>query len=345
MKILIVSTCAIPLPPPGYGGIEWVVCDLASWLHTWGHEVTVAAPRGSTLPDGIEHIPTGEPTWDFDAEWAALPLIQNRLLKEVNKAQEVAFDVVHDHSMTGCMWGFANNPAINVCRTVQGPVAPVQFSGPHPSVIACSDFLARSVSEKIGVHVERVYNGIDPQRFLFSATKSDRYLFLGRISSNKGAHHAVEIARLSHVALDIVGEDRFTEDPSYVQRVRESAKGTTARYVGSVSHEEKIAFLRNAKALLAPLVWEEAFGLFVIEASVSGTPVIALRKGGVPELVVDGKTGFLCSSIEEMMECLGKESEIEPQACREHVERYFTSEIMAREYEKLLRRILAGGGW
>jgi len=97
----------IPLPPPGYGGVEQVLYDLATWLNRWGHEVTVASPKGSTFPDGITHIPTVEPTWEFDAEWAALPVIQDRLLKEVNETQEVAFDIIHDHSMTACMWGFA----------------------------------------------------------------------------------------------------------------------------------------------------------------------------------------------------------------------------------------------
>ena len=335
----------IPLPPPGYGGVEQVLYDLATWLNRWGHEVTVASPKGSTFPDGIAHIPTVEPTWDFDAEWAALPVIQDRLLKEVNETQEVAFDIIHDHSMTACMWGFAENPDIRVCRTVQGPVAPVQLSGPHPSVIACSSFLARTVSQTLGIPVERVYNGIETSRYLFSATKGDRYLFLSRISSSKGVHHAIDIALRASIPLDIVGEDRFTEDPAYVDRVRESARGTTARYVGPVSHEEKTRFLRDAKALLAPSVWEEAFGLFVVEAGVSGVPVIALRKGGIPELVVDGKTGFLCSSVDEMVECLGKEAEIDPQACREHVMRNFTAERMAREYEGLYRRIEAGHAW
>lgn len=335
----------IPLQPPGYGGIEMIVYDLAGLLHEWGHEVTVAAPKGSTFPDGIVHIPTVEPTWDFDAEWAALPRIQERLWHDVNGTPEIAFDIVHDHSMTASMWGFANNPAIRVCRTVHGPVEAKRVSGPHPSVTAVSDFLARKVSESLGLQVERVYNGVDPGRYLYSATKSDRYLFLSRISATKGVHHAVDIVRRTGIPLDIAGEDRYTEDPSYVQRMKEAMNGTTARYVGSVTHAEKARFLRDAKALLLPSVWEEAFGLVVAEAGASGTPVIALRKGGVPEIVVDGKTGFICSSVDEMVECIGKESEIEPEACRERIVRNFTSERMARNYEGLYERILAGHPW
>jgi len=346
MKILLNSTCVFPLPPPAYAGTEWIVYDLAVLLRRFGHEVSVAAPKGSQLPEGMEHIPTSDPTWDASAEMnVAWPAVLKRIWKEETK--EAPFDIIHDHSFMGWPYMAAkDHPEIRVTWTLHSysemtKPPPVR----HPNLITLSKFMAAHWSMKLGVHVEYVYNGIDPSRFEFSDKKGDRYLFLGRIARIKGAHEAVEIARRTRVPIDIVGEDRFTGEQEYVMRVMDSTKGTTARYVSHVDAQEKVRFLRDARALIFPSLWGEPFGLAILEANASGTPVIALKNGAIPEIVVDGKTGFLCSSVDEMVVCIGKESEIDPYACREHVVQKFSSERMAREYEARYQRILNGSGW
>jgi len=350
MKILLNSTTVFTLPPPGYAGTEWIVYDLAYYLSKFGHQVSVACPKGSKLPEGVEHIPTSEPTWDMMAEQvASWPVILPRIMRNEDGAVKSDFDLVHDHSFMGWPYMAVKDHAsapVKVCWTLHWysemtTPPPV----PYPNLLSLSDYMAAHWSAKLGVHVERVYNGINPERYLYSETKGDRYLYLGRIARFKGPHEAVHVARQRRVPLDIVGEDRFTGDPSYVLNVMESCKGTTATYRGTVSHGEKLALLRDAKALLFPALWDEPFGLVPLEAMVSGTPVIALRKGALGEVVKDGVTGFLVNSVQEMAECVGKESEIEPEACRAHVLEHFTSEIMARAYERKYQDILEGRPW
>lgn len=345
MKILLNSTCVFPLPPPGYAGTEWIVYDLAVNLAKMGHEVSVAAPIGSTFPAGITHIPTTPPTWDDNAEKANWPNLWPKFYDLPN--DKPLFDIVHDHSFWGWPYAVGKDHAnVNICWTLHG-WTPKSHPPPvkNPNIIALSRFMAMRWSAMLGTHVEYVHNGIDPTRYEFSAKKGDRYLFLGRIANFKGPHEVVWIAKELRIPVDIVGEDRFTGDPSYPLNVAESTKGTTAKYVGTVDNETKVAYLRDAKALLLPELWDEPFGLIVLEANASGTPVIATRVGALPEIIVDGKTGFLCGSPKEMKECIGKESEIEPEACREHVLSKFTSERMARDYEALYLKILGGHGW
>lgn len=345
MKILLNSTNVFPLPPPGYAGTEWIVYDLAVNLAKMGHEVSVAAPIGSTFPTGIAHLPTTPPTWDPNAETSYWPTLWPQFYDQA--ADKPKFDVVHDHSFRGWPYMVAkDHPHVNVCWTLhwysemrQKP--PVK----NANLITISQFMAYHWSQKLGVHLEYVYNGIDPSRYQFSAKKGDRYLFLGRIADFKGPHEAVWLAKELGIPVDIVGEDRFTGTPQYALDVAESTKGTTAKYVGSVDNETKVAYLRDAKALLLPELWGEPFGLIVLEANASGTPVIATKVGALPEIIVDGKTGFLCNDVKEMKECIGKESEIDPEACREHVVSKFSSERMARDYEALYLKILGGKGW
>jgi len=288
---------------------------------------------------------TTPPTWDENAERAFWPTLWPQFYDQPN--DKAKFDIVHDHSFWGWPYMVAkDHPQVNVCWTLHG-WTPKSKPPPvkNPNLIALSKFMAARWSQALGVHVEYVYNGLDPSRYEFSATKKDRYLYLGRIAKFKGPHEAVWLAKELRVPIDIVGEDRYTGEPSYPVDVAESTKGTTAKYVGTVDHETKVAYLRDAKALLLPEMWDEPFGLIVLEANVSGTPVIATKVGALPEIIVDGKTGFLCGSVKEMKECIGKESEIDPETCREHVLKNFTAERMTKDYEALYLKILGGGGW
>ena len=350
MKILLNSTTVFPLPPPGYAGTEWIVYDLAVNLNRMGHQVVVACPKGSTLPEGIEHIPTSDPTWDIAAEQVvAWPIILPRIWRQQDTVEYLDFDLVHDHSFMGWPYMAAKDHSeVKVTwtlhwyseMTVPPPVR-------NPNLVSLSNFMAAHWSGKLGVHVERVYNGIEPDRYLYSAEKGDRYLFLGRIARFKGPHEAVEIAKRARVPVDIVGEDRFTGDPPYVMNVMNSTKGTTAVYKGTVTHDEKLAFLRDAKAVLFPALWDEPFGLVPIEAMVSGTPVIALKRGALSEIIVNGKNGFLVDTVAEMVTLVEENAveDIDPEVCRQHVLDHFTSERMAKEYESKYVRILKGDEW
>ena len=133
-----------------------------------------------------------------------------------------------------------------------------------------------------------------------------------------------------------------TEINYFRKRVRPLIDGKQIIFIGEVGHEEKIKLLKNAKALLSPLQWDEPFGITNIEAMACGTPVITTRRGSMPEIIVDGQTGFLCRTPREMEWAIQNIGEIDRRACRKHVEKHFTARKMAENYiktfDKLIRR-------
>jgi glycosyltransferase involved in cell wall biosynthesis len=355
LKILLVSTSVFPCPPASYGGTEWIVHLLAEELAKRGHEITVASPSGSHFSDSIRHVDTGPANLDGGTgEDAAWPKIQPLLLD----GGQPAFDLVHDHSLRAYSYTVAmERPEVRVAYTMHGlphwqnpsPEALGEIAGPppvsHPNLIALSHAHAQACSALLGRHFEVAYNGIPMDAYPMKAEKSDRFLFLGRITKGKGAHEAVEIARRLQLPLDVAGGDRFVDDPRYVQDVIAMCR-PPIRYWGEVSRARKLELLQNARALLQPLVWSEPFGLTTVEALACGTPVIALDYPGsaIREIVRDGVNGFLCKTIDEMAAAARNAGDIKPEACRRTVEEKFTAAKMAERYESLYARA-ADGGW
>ncbi len=148
----------------------------------------------------------------------------------------------------------------------------------------------------------------------------------------------------SHTRGDVCGEDHFVASQDYVEEVKSRCDGSQVRYYGTVTYEEKIKFLQNAKAVISLPMYPfmEIFGLHVTEAMCSGTPVIALRSGGVTDQIKDGVTGFLCDALDEIREIIvsDKVSEIDPYECRRRVEEHFSKEVMAKNYLEFFKEVL-----
>ena len=190
-------------------------------------------------------------------------------------------------------------------------------------------FLSRSHAAAHG-STRFVYNGLDPTQYLFSEKKDDYFLFLSRVSrSSKGVDRAIALAKRMGFKLVIAGGYKFT-------------LSRKIRSIGMVGGREKAELLANARALLFPISWDEPFGLVLIEALCSGTPVIATPLGAVPE-IVSPDTGFLCNNQAEMESAVDRIGEIAPLACRKRVLEHFTAEIMAGNYLKIYEQIIAQG--
>jgi len=174
-----------------------------------------------------------------------------------------------------------------------------------------------------------VYNGLDPADFTFRATKDDYDLFLGRLHTVKGYRWAVEGASRTHRKLYLVGGWR----PSFRRGIR---------YLGKVDQAKKVALLAGARCLWVPALWDEQFGLTTIEGLFSGTPVLATRRGSLPELVTR-EVGALCDTLEEMIAAVRTIHTRKPEACRAHAERYFSHIAMARAYVRMYDGLLATG--
>ena len=200
--------------------------------------------------------------------------------------------------------------------------------------------------EKLGIASKHIYNGIALEDYPFSATRGERLLYIGRVIKFKQPDVAVGLAILTRVPLDIVGGDRFVDDPSYVTWLKGFCDSQNVRYIGEVSHEVKLGYLRDSRSVLIPSAFGEPFGLVALEALASGRPVICLNDGALPEVVENGVSGFVCDSAREMARVVrdGSDLKLSGEICRRRAER-FSREKMAEGYLGLYSEVLKGNEW
>lgn len=292
------------LPAKRYGGSERVVVWLARGLAALGHRVSLLAAPGSAVPEA-----------------ALVPM-------DVNAAQKPAFDVtrylpanldiVHAHRPLRAPDG------VPFVWTHHGNTRPEQLDDLPPGMICLSaNHAARHQTNAF------VYNGLDPAEYRMPNGKDDYDLFLGKLHPSKGYAWAVEGARRTGHRLIVAGGWR----PS----LRRDLK-----YVGEVGDEEKIALLADARCLWAPAQWDEPFGLPLIEAMACGTPVLGTLKGSLPEIVT-ADVGALGDTLDDLTELRGRIGDVEPEACRDRVERLFSHRVMATEYLRFYQAVLRDG--
>jgi glycosyltransferase involved in cell wall biosynthesis len=185
-----------------------------------------------------------------------------------------------------------------------------------------------------------IHNGIQVDDYQFCEDKEDYFLFLAKVKrSKKGVVEAIDIAKKTGIKLAIAGGCRLGSPHTWF-------KWHPRIYpVGIVDGEYKLKLLARARALIVPIKWDEPFGLTMIEAMASGTPVLAYRRGAVPEIVEHGVTGFVCDTQEQMIEALGRCATIDPARCRERVRNFFSDELMAKRHVDLLKEIRSGKSW
>ena len=179
-------------------------------------------------------------------------------------------------------------------------------------------------------YLATIYHGIDPDIFTFRNNKEDYLIYFGRIHPEKGTHAAVEIAHKTGSPLIIAG--LIQDENYYHSMIKPFIDGDLIRYIGNVGHKERNELLGGAKALLHPIYFEEPFGLSVLEAMMCGTPVIAFARGSMPELIVNGKTGFLVTNVSGAVEAVKKLDEISAGNCRDHAVDKFSVETMVGKY-------------
>lgn len=301
------------LPVTGYGGSQRVLQWLVRGQVELGLQVTVFAPRGTTLP-GARVIELEEPP----SAPHCLQHISEQLPPDASVIHFQQFPRLSAFSLPWVVTIHGNSP---------GELAP------HPRKIFLSrDHAARAGSSSF------VYNGLDPADYLYRERKDDYFLFLAKVGrKSKGIDIALQLARELGFRLVVAGGSRWD--------LRKTGGWWTSwrcrvEFLGEVDGHTKAELLANARALLSPIRWPEPFGLAVIEALVSGTPVITAPLGAMPEIVTP-EVGFLCSTFEAFREAVLHADEISPQACRRRVLERFTHRHLAVGYLQQYRKVLA----
>lgn len=343
MRIAQIAPLWERVPPPAYGGTELVVGLLTDELVRRGHEVTLFATADSiTLAQLEPGAP--QPLRQMEALPHEVQVYDTLQLDKVyRRAGE--FDIIHSHVDFPAL-PYANLVKTPTVHTIHGIFTPlverIFTHHKHQNFVSISNSQRRT---DLGLnYVATAYNGIDPSTYTFHP-QPDRppYLaFLGRMSPEKGPHLAIEIARRTGWHLKMAGKVDRVDREFFEQAVAPSIDGRQVEFLGEANHAQKSEILGGAVATLFPITWREPFGLVMAESMASGTPVIAMALGSAPEIIVPGKTGFLCHSVEECMAALERVSEIDRWDCRQHVERNFSVKSMVDGYEAVYRQVLGG---
>jgi len=340
MRIAIVAPPWVPVPPPGYGGTERVIDDLARGLVAAGHDVLLWATGDSTsdvptrwvLPEAVGTVNTGPAT---------------ELHHVIGAYEEIMAwgpDVVHDHMLCGPV--YAAGLPLQVVTTNHGPFdselgALYRAISHHTAIVAISRHqasLARNTRIAAIIH-----HGLDVDAVPVGRGDGDYALFLGRMSPHKGVDAAVRIARDAGIDLKIAAKLAEPAEREYFRSCVKPLLGPHAEYIGEVGGRDKWELLGAATCLLNPLRWSEPFGMVMIEALATGTPVIATPAGSVPEIVTDGVNGFIRSSERQLADAARRAAEIDRGCCRRIVAEEFSRARMTREHVEVFDTVLQDG--
>jgi glycosyltransferase involved in cell wall biosynthesis len=332
MRIAILSPVWFPVPPTRYGGIEWIVSLLADGLVERGHAVTLFASGDSGTTANLASVFQEAPSEFIGQTSYEL----HHALAYFEQAEE--FEIVNDHSGPLAAALGAGSPT-RVVHTVHGPLnrragelyEQIDRFAPQVGLISLS-MNQRSPLPHLN-WVANCPNALDLSLYPVHPHKGDYLLFIGRMSPDKGAHRAIEVAEQLGLPLKLAGKMQELREEEFFDAAVRPHLGGEIEYLGEVSHDDKVDLLQNARATLFPIEWAEPFGLVMIESMACGTPVIATRHGAVPEVIDDGRTGIIVDDHTQMPAALERADQIDPMDCRRYVEERFSKERMVADYE------------
>ena len=342
LRIAVVTPPWYAIPPDGYGGIESMAYNLVERLLLRGHEVTlVAAGRNGTSARFLQTYPVppsercGQP----------VPEVVHALTAYEHLAG-LELDVVHDHSLAGpLLWLGGGMPLV---MTAHGPVGAdlVEYYrrlSARGALVAISE--AQRANGPQVAWAATIYNAIAVDEYPFEGEKQDYCLFLGRMSPEKAPDVAIEVARRAGLPLVIAAKCSEPAERRYFEERVRPLLGPDVEWFGHADTRAKKDLLAGARCLVFPIQWDEPFGIVMVEAMACGTPVVALRRGSVPEVVVDGVTGFVCERAEELAGAVERAGELDPKACRRRAVDVFDVADMAEAYEAVYLEQAARRPW
>lgn len=315
MKIAMMVRGYVPTPRPQdmLNAPFDLAIEIAKGFAERGHAVTYFGPQGTNIP-GVE-IETLDlrPLVHNQKEFAALVQDTEKLMHYVpelwdrrfaaqmfERAQKGEFDILHFHHPEVALGLATTYPDVPVVYTLHDPIYAWYrelfdlYKSSNQHFVSVSENQRRDAPDLR--FCATVYNGINPNKFSFSGEHEDYLLFAGRITPEKGVKEAIEVAKQTNRRLFIIGPV-YEANQEYFNQYIKPELNDKILYLGFMEQEQLVKYYQKAAAMLMPIQWEEPFGLTMVEAMACGTPVIALRHGSVPEVMVDGKTGFICDHV------------------------------------------------
>ncbi len=339
MRIAQVAPLYESVPPSGYGGTERVVSYLTEELVRQGHEVTLFAAgdsvtRARLVAPCVRSLRLDKSCVD--------PLALHVLMLEMVAKEAAHFDLVHFHTdylhfpLTRRL-GWPNVTTLH--GRLDLPELPLLYDEYRDMpLISISDAQRRPMP--FANWQGTVYHGLPDGLHRYRERPGDYLAFLGRISPEKRVDRAIEIARRTGLRLRVAAKVDRADRDYFKEHIEPLFDDPLVEYIGEVGGKDKDAFLGNARALLFPIDWPEPFGLVMIEAMACGTPVVAWRRGSVPEVIDDGVSGFIVDGVDEAVAAVGRAGSLSRARVRRTFEERFSVARMARDYAAIYQRLL-----
>ncbi len=338
MRIALIAPPFIPVPPTNYGGTELFIGHLALGLKKMGHDVVVYTNGEATIPVERRWLyPKSE--WPIKGEVFDSMKDMNHTAWAVRDAAPDA-DLIHLNNAPGLVHSrFVPNPFVYTIHHPQHDgLSSFYCYYPEVHYVTISHFQRHR--EKLLRNVHTIHHGLDFSKYQLCERKQPYVAFIGRIAPVKGTHLAIAAAKKADVPLKIAGEVQPLYREYFEREVKPHVDGKFIEYVGTADLAAKNELLGGALAMLFPIEWDEPFGLVMTEAMACGTPVLAMPRGSVPEIVKDGVSGFLCRSVEEIAARIPEAGRFVPREVRAYAEREFSLDGMVRQYAELYSNIL-----
>jgi glycosyltransferase involved in cell wall biosynthesis len=335
LRLAVLGAISWPAPPSGYGPWEQIAFNVADGMRRRGLDVTLFATANSTFEGKlVSVVPVGlneDPALNGEV-FTALHVAE--LFRRAGE-----FDLIHSHLDWKPLTYAQSSTAPPMVTTIHGFSSPQILAAYYVSAWRSFYCSISNADRDPGLeYLATTYNGIDPSQFTFKDKPGEYLCFLGRFHPEKGAHLAIEVARRAGMRLKIAA---IPQDEAYFHELIEpQIDGDRIQFLGAVEAEERNALLGNALALVHMTTRPERFGLTLIEAMACGTPVLGARMGSIPEIVLDGVTGFLCDSVEDAVAAVPQLAGLDRRACRTRVEREFSLERMIDRYLDAYARAL-----
>lgn len=340
LRIAQVAPLWLPMPPPTYGGAELLVHWLTEELVQRGHDVTLFGPADSKTSARLVAVceTSLQSAMKARSAWQYEPYAVSAMAQALASAE--SFDVIHAH-IGPLGLPFTDLTKVPVVHTVHAGLDGSDehwLLDHHPSAVVASisDSQVATVDDRRRRKMRTIYHGMDTAGYAACVTPGDYVAFLGRMGPHKNPVGAINIAKAAGYPIVLMGAPQNGPEKQYFnEQVLPLVDGVQVRLAGSVSQEEKVRLLQGAAALVFPICWDEHFGLVMIEAMACGTPVLAFRRGSVPEVIEDGVTGFIGEGESDLIAALGRIGQIDRAEVARRARQRFSVARMVDDYERL----------